>query len=183
MYHKLETTLYHGTISEISFVDVNVGRDRKDFGRGFYMAVTRQQAIGMMHKKYREAVRRNRNKDKMQFQENLYEIHLDEEVLKQANIKIFENADMEWLDFVLMCREKGGLPHEYDLVVGATADDDTALCLKAYEEGLYGKKGSYHAKQILLRNLEVENLGVQYFIGSQKMADILIKSIRKIDWR
>lgn len=35
MYHKLKTTLYHGTVSEIEKVDVELGRSRKDFGRGF----------------------------------------------------------------------------------------------------------------------------------------------------
>lgn len=183
MYHNIKTTLYHGTISEIERIDVSSGRSRKDFGKGFYMAVTKQQATGMMHKKYREAVRRSRNKMERQFQENLYEIQLDEEILNGLSIKIFEDADEERLDFVLMCREKGGLSHGFDLVIGATADDDTALCLKAYEEGLYGTKGSLQAKQILLRNLEVENLGIQYFIGKQAVADALIKSIRKIDWR
>lgn len=51
MFRNIKTTLYHGTISEIVTVDVNAGRSRKDFGKGFYMAVTKKQAIGMMHKK------------------------------------------------------------------------------------------------------------------------------------
>lgn len=57
-------------------MDVILGRGRKDFGRGFYMAVNKQQAIGMMHKKYREAIRRSRNKKAENIQENLYEIEL-----------------------------------------------------------------------------------------------------------
>ncbi len=183
MYHDIRKVLYHGTISEIKKVDVKAGRNRKDFGQGFYMSVSRQQAVGMMHKKYREAVRRNRYKNSWLFQENLYEIELNEEALQNLNIKYFKEADMEWLDFVLLCREKGGMPHDYDLVIGATADDDTALCLKAYEEGLYGKRGSLEAKKILLRNLEVENLGIQYYIGKQDVADRLISNIRKVDWR
>lgn len=183
MYRDIRKVLYHGTISEIKKVDVKAGRSRKDFGQGFYMSVSRQQAVGMMHKKYREAVRRSRHKDSCLFQENLYEIKLNGETLQSLNVKYFEEADMEWLDFVLMCREQGGMPHDYDLVIGATADDDTALCLKAYEEGLYGKRGSLEAKRILLSNLEVENLGIQYYIGKQDVADRLISSIRKVDWR
>lgn len=62
MYHNFKNILYHGTISEISHVDVTLGRQRKDFGRGFYMAISKQQAIGMMHKKYKEALRRNNKK-------------------------------------------------------------------------------------------------------------------------
>lgn len=157
MYRNLKTILYHGTASEIQQVDVKLGRERKDFGKGFYMAISKSQAIGMMHKKYREVVRRSKGKQ--------------------------DDADLEWLDFVLMCREKGGMPHNYDMVVGPTADDDTAFCLKAYWDGLYGKAGSDAAKRILLNNLETENLGIQYFIGKQEVADQLIASIKAIDWR
>lgn len=183
MYHKLKNVLYHGTVSEIKQVDVRLGRGRKDFGRGFYMAVSKKQAIGMMHKKYREAVRRSRNKQGIDYSEKLYEIELNEQVLSELKIKVFDCADLEWLEFVLNCREKGGMPHDYDLVVGPTADDDTALCLKAYWDGLYGKVGTEQSKRILLNNLETENLGIQYFVGKQQVADRLITEIREISWR
>ncbi len=183
MYPELKTILYHGTISKITSVDVNAGRSRKDFGKGFYMAVSKKQAIGIMHKKYREAVRRNVRGQYGHFQEHFYEVELNRQVLDSLNIKIFKYADIEWLDFILMCRNRGGVPHNYDMVVGATADDDTALCLKVYEEGAYGAKGSTQAKQILLNNLEVENLGIQYYIGKQDVADKVIKNIREIEWR
>lgn len=183
MYHKLKTVLYHGTVSEIETVDVKLGRGRKDFGRGFYMSVSKNQAVGMMHKKYREAVRRSRGKQENAFSEKLYEISLAEQIIPELNVKIFERADLEWLDFVLLCREQGGMPHNFDLVVGPTADDDTALCLKAYWDGLYGKTGSVEAKKVLLSNLETENLGIQYFVGKQDVADKLIAGIKLIDWR
>lgn len=183
MYHKLKTILYHGTVSEIERVDVTLGRGRKDFGRSFYMAISKKQAVGMMHKKYKESVKRSRGKQETAFSEKLYEIALNEEIISRLKIKIFDRADVEWLDFVLMCREQGGLPHDYDLVIGPTADDDTTLCLKAYWDGLYGKVGTISAKTILLNNLETENLGIQYFIGKQDVADQLIKSMKEIEWR
>lgn len=183
MYRKLKTILYHGTITEIQHIDVTLGRGRKDFGKGFYMAVSKKQAVGMMHKKYREAIRRNRHKQELAFSEKLYEITLDEQVLLTLNLKIFECADLTWLDFILACREHGGTPHDFDMVVGPTADDDTALCLKAYQDGLYGKAKDARAKQILLDNLETEHLGIQYFIGKQDIANKLIKHIREIDWK
>ncbi len=183
MFPEVKTTLYHGTISVIEKVDVSAGRSRKDFGKGFYMAVTKEQAVGMMHKKYREALRRKKSSEPVGFSEHLYEIKLDPDVLKTLDIKLFSSADIEWLDFVLRCRSLGGMPHDYDMVIGATADDDTALYLRVYDEGAYGEKGSPEAKQILLRNLEVENLGIQYYIGKQRVADSVIKSIREISWR
>lgn len=182
MYRNFRTTLYHGTVSDIQKINVEQGRGRKDFGKGFYMAVSKKQAIGIMHKKYREAVRRSQGKQENTFSEKLYEITLKEQALLKMNVKVFESADLEWLDFILLCREQGGTPHDYDLVMGPTADDDTILCLKAYWDGLYGKVGSVRAKQILLDNLETENLGIQYFIGKQDIADKLIQNIRLVDW-
>ena len=179
----LREKLYHGTISEIHQVDVAKGRGQKDFGRGFYMAVSKSQAIGMMHKKYREAVRRSLNKQPDLFQEHLYEITLDLDYANMLDIQYFNTADEKWLEFVLLCREQGGMPHAYDLVIGPTADDDTMLCLKAYWDGLYGRRGSSDAKRILLKNLEPENLGVQYYVGKQIVADRLIKDISEISWR
>ena len=41
MYRKLKNVLYHGTISEIKKVDVSKGRDKKDFGKGFYIATSK----------------------------------------------------------------------------------------------------------------------------------------------
>lgn len=181
--NKFNNPLYHGTIFEIKKIDVTQGRGRKDFGKGFYIATAKSQAVGMMHKKYHEALRRSRNKSDANVQEHLYEIILDEEYIKTLNVKIFENADAEWLDFILLCREDGGTPHNYDVVIGPTADDDTMFCLRAYWDGLYGEVGSSEAKKILLGNLEPENLGIQYFVGKQDIADTLIKEVREIDWR
>jgi hypothetical protein len=183
MYQQFREVLYHGTVSEIVRVDVTKGRDKKDFGKGFYLAVSKSQAIGMMHKKQREAVRRGRNKNDVNVKEYLYKVTLDTEYAKTLDIKVFEQADEEWLDFILMCREKGGIPHKHDVVIGPTADDDTMLCLRAYWDGLYGKAGTLEAKRILLTNLETENLGIQYFIGSQEVADCLIVSVVPIEWR
>ena len=42
MWRKLNTTLYHGTISNISFINVSLGKSRKDFGKGFYMSESKQ---------------------------------------------------------------------------------------------------------------------------------------------
>ena len=75
----------------------------------------------------------------MDVEVKILEDTLDENAVSELEIKFFDTADLEWLDFILMCREKGGMPHDYDIVVGPTADDDTALCLKAYWDGLYGK--------------------------------------------
>jgi len=55
--------------------------------------------------------------------------------------------------------------------------------LKAYWDGLYGKVSLDAAKRVLLNNLETENLGIQYYIGKQEVADQLIANIKAIEWR
>lgn len=174
--------LYHGTAEKIFKIDVQKGRNNKDFGKGFYMAISKSQAIGMMHKKYREAKARRPNAPKNLFSETLYEIIIDIDFLNSLNVRLFKTADVDWLDFILMCREKGGLPHDYDVVIGPTADDDTMVCLSSYWRGFYGKVGSNDAKEKLLSYLEPENLGIQYFVGKQNVADKLITSMREVQW-
>lgn len=177
---KINDTLYHGSIDSFSSVDVTRGRGNKDFGKGFYMAVEKSQAVGMMNKKFNEAVRRSKSKDPSQFSKHLYEIKLNKAVLAELKIKYFMDADMEWLDFILLCRSSRSIPHDYDLVIGPTAEDNTALCLKYYFDGIYGKVGSKDAKEFLMKNLEVENLGVQYYIGKQDVADRVILNIKEV---
>lgn len=107
---------------------------------------------------------------------------IDFDYIKTLNVKEFSSANEEWLDFILMCREKGGLPHSYDVVIGPTADDDTMVCLNSYWRGFYGEVGSDDAKEKLLSYLEPENLGIQFFVGKQEIADKLILSINEVQW-
>lgn len=179
---RISKILYHGSIELFTKIDVSKGRSNKDFGRGFYMATDKGHAIGMMNKKFNEAVRRSKNKSPDQFSKYLYEIELNEDILSELKIKYFFEADMDWLDFVLECRTKTEVAHNYDLVIGPTADDNTTLCFKNYLDGLYGNfRTEDESKEFLLKMLEVENLGIQYFIGKQEIADKLIKSIKIIN--
>ncbi len=60
------------------------------------------------------------------------------------------------------------MPHDYDLVIGPTADDDTALCLKTYWDGLYGRRGERRSKEILLTILSLKILVYSILLESKK---------------
>ena len=137
----------------------------------------------MMHKKFREAASRRRDIRTDDLKEILYRVRLNPDVVDSLKVKVFESADFEWLEFILMCRASEGVPHDYDLVVGPTADDDTMMALRFYHDGAYGMPGSESAKRMLLHVLETENLGVQCHIGSQSVADRIVESIEAVDWR
>ena len=99
--------------------------------------------------------------------------------MKSLKVKVFETADMDWMKFVIKCRESDDTPHDYDIVIGPTADDDTIFCFNMYNEGAYGDKKSIKAMSVLLNNLEVYNLGTQVFIGTEKGLSILDQGSRK----
>lgn len=166
---KIKSTIYHGTIANIDNIDLTIGRGYKDFGRGFYLAYNKAQSIGIINKNYKLALKRKQGN----ITKNLYAFDTSQEKLEQCNVKIFKRADLDWLDFILMCRKSPNTPHSFDVVIGPTADDATSLCLNMYSEGAYGTVGKDDAKNTLLRNLEVENLGIQVFIGTQKGLSIL----------
>ena len=179
----LPDVLFHGSAVEFKRIDVSKGRGRKDFGRGFYMAFSSEQAIGMMHKKFRESVSRRQDHSLGTFKEKLYRIELNQALLQELRVKVFGVADMEWLDFILMCRPSDGVPHDYDVVIGPTADDDTNRALKFYYDGTYGDPGSKEAKEMLLRVLETDKLGMQLYVGGQSVADRLVRKFESVDWR
>lgn len=173
---KIKSTIYHGTIYNINNINLTAGRGYKDFGKGFYLAYNKNQSIGIVNKAYTIALKRKQSN----IRKNLYAFDTSQENLEKCRVKVFNSANVEWLDFILKCRKSPNTPHEFDVVIGPTADDDTSLCLNMYNEGVYGTVGSDGAKQTLLRNLEVENLGTQVFIGTQKGLSILCNQ-RRVD--
>jgi len=183
MLPTLPNPLFHGSAVLFRHVDVSKGRRHKDFGKGFYLALSAEQAIGMMHKKYREAVSRRQDHLPGDFREILYRAELNLDVLGGLRVKVFETADMEWLNFILLCRPSEGVPHDFDVVIGPTADDDTNRALKFYYDGTYGDPATDEAKSLLLRVLETDNLGRQLFVSSQSVADRLIAKFEPVDWR
>lgn len=141
------------------------------------MSVDREQAIGMMHKKSAELFARRLNDSVPNVRKVLYRISIDTEQLASLKIKVFPTADESWLDFILLCRRVDGVPHDYDVVIGPTADDDTRLLLKNFIDGVYGDPDDSASKATLLRLLKPERLGTQWFIGKQSVADRLIRSL------
>ena len=148
------------------------------------MALQPRQAVGMMHKKFAEAVKRSRGKDSAAFVKRLYKVQLKPSAETLLSVKIFAKADMEWLDFILANREATDYnAHSYDVVIGPTADDDTVIALQNYWKGIYGKVGSFEAKSALLNVLEVENLGTQCCLCTEKAVEVGVMTFGPVDWR
>ena len=116
-----ELVLYHGTCSEFDKIELNKSHNRRDFGRGFYTTVLRGQSEEWA---YRLSLR-EKKKDYY-----VYEFLFEEaSVLK---VKRFERLNEEWLEFIKSNRSKGGLQHDYDVVIGPVADDNTMETVQLY---------------------------------------------------
>lgn len=108
--------IYHGSNCEIKNPEIRITKYNKDFGVGFYCTILKEPAIKWANKYDKSIV-------------NLYEY------VENPNLKIKEFTIMseEWLDFIIDCRK--GKKHDYDIVIGAMADDQVYNYINDYMNG------------------------------------------------
>lgn len=96
--------IYHGSYMRIPVPKIKKSVFTKDFGEGFYCTGIKRQAVRWA-KRYDTPV------------VNTYEY----EPASSLRTLQFDTMTDEWLDFIAACRN--GKPHDYDIVIGAMADD------------------------------------------------------------
>ncbi len=124
------TILYHGSYTEVSSPLVKLGRDKVDFGQGFYLTMLKEQAeawaktISERKKKGARAI--------------VSTFSLDMERIKEEGyrVKTFERYDLAWLEYVIDSRKGGALQNQYDLVEGGVANDNVIDTVEDYEHGV-----------------------------------------------
>ena len=109
-------TVYHGGYQAVEDPEIRVGRNTKDFGNGFYCTIIKEQAERWARRYQTKVV-------------SVYDVRLN----SNLNIKEFENMSAEWLDFIVSCRS--GKDHDYDVVIGAMADDQIYNYVSDYIDG------------------------------------------------
>ena len=109
-------TVYHGSYMPVEHPEIRLGRNTKDFGTGFYCTVIKEQAQRCTKRYDTKIV-------------SIYEVRLN------PDLKIKEFIDMtdEWLDFIIACRS--GKSHDYDIVIGAMANDQIYNYISDYVDG------------------------------------------------
>lgn len=110
-------TVYHGSYTSVSKPEIIKGRNTKDFGSGFYCTLIREQAIRWAKRYDTPTV-------------CTYTVRID------TSLKILEFNEMteEWLDFIIACRN--GESHNYDIVIGAMANDQIYNFVSDYIDGI-----------------------------------------------
>ena len=118
-------SLYHGSNTLFETPDLAFARDKRDFGIGFYTTLLRSQACEWaknMFERYGGAA------------SYIYSFELDESDL---SVLSFPEISVDWLEMVKENRLQGGIQHDYDIVMGPVANDNTLRTVSLYVAGVY----------------------------------------------
>ena len=109
-------TVYHGGYQPVEKPEIRKGRNTKDFGTGFYCTIIKEQAERWARRYKTKIV-------------SIYDV----KAFSDLKVKEFKEMTEEWLDFIISCRS--GKDHDYDIVIGAMADDQVYNYISDYMEG------------------------------------------------
>ena len=167
-------TLYHGTTHDFAEIDVQRGKPFKDFGRGFYLTETYEHARNIAVRNRRiEEERLLVIGDETKLPVFIYTYEFDIKEMSKLDVKRFAAADREWLKFIIANRMNRTRQHEYDVVIGPTANDDTRAAIRTVMNAANGAIMSDAALNLLIEMLEPDNLPEQYYFGTGKAAAML----------
>ena len=149
--------LYHGSNMVVEKPRLVEQNRFLDFGHGFYTTTNKAQAENFAKK----VVARNGGIPTV----NIYEIDdsIGSELLK---IKRFNSPDEEWLDFVSAHRNGMYEGEQYDIIIGAVANDDVYRTLQVYSTGLLTKEQA-------LESLRIKKLFDQYVFATNEAISLL----------
>ena len=122
--------IYHGGTDIVKAPRIIKTYTGRDFGAGFYTTDILEQAVKWAK---RQARYRKTNDAVL----NTYEF--DDKAFQVLSIKTFDGYVMDWLDFVVTCRQDAHFLHEYDIIIGKVANDDVGETVQAVVDGLTSK--------------------------------------------
>lgn len=128
--------IYHGSYIKTEFPIIYKTKYPKDFSFGFYCTLIKEEA---------ENLAINFNTPVV----NIYKVTN----LNALNIKIFEDYNDEWLEFVMNCRN--GKTHNYDVVIGPIADDTIYDYIEAYTQGQMNTKKFFQSMNLKYPNHQI----------------------------
>lgn len=155
--------LYHGSNMDIESIDLSRSSVGKDFGCGFYLTASKEQAERM-------GLRRARlyGGEKV-----VSSFEFDEKAACEAgmSIKDFESYSKEWADFILANRKNDTRTqiHDFDIVHGPVANDDVGYQIRRLLAGMI-------TIETFLEELKYkEGITYQYFFATERSVQFLKK--------
>lgn len=122
----IKLTLYHGTDCLFYTVDLRKSIGKRDFGTGFYTTTVAAQAESWA-----------RNKKIRNHSEAAHVYVFEAEITDDLSVYKYDGLTEEWLEMVRANRKYGGIQHNYDIMIGPVANDDTMVTVNRYVAGIY----------------------------------------------
>lgn len=117
------------------------------------------------------------------YQAYRYNLEFDDSCLDNPDglkVKVFRKADREWVRFILKNRGSDSSAHDFDIVIGPTADENTVTVINSYKDELEETDYADEVLDALIKELEPENLPKQYFFGTgQAICKLHFKNVRR----
>lgn len=145
--------LYHGSTALVDKPEIRVGEVFLDFGVGFYTTTSYEQAERWARIKMR------RNNTDVGYV-SVFEFDF-EKAKKELDIKHFEDADEEWLTFVVNNRNGKSGSDSADMHIGPVADDNVYQSIRLFETGAYDS-------EYTVKKLKTEVLHDQWTLHTDK---------------
>ncbi len=171
-------TLFHGSYCEVKNADLSRCRKYKDFGQGFYLTTSREQAKNFAFLSTEKAISDGFTSNRQKYGViSSFTFHASE----RLQIKIFPDADTQWLHCVVGHRKKNlfqGFINElapYDIIGGKIANDNTNATILAYMAGTFGALETTRAEEICISLLLPERLKDQYCFRTER-------SLKSLEW-
>ena len=120
--------VYHGSDVVVEKPILLKSKRTLDFGTGFYTTTNKAQAVSFANK----VMLRNDSQTKAV---SMYEIDFDK-IIETLEVLRFNTPAADWLDFVFANRQDVYNGKQYDIVIGAVADDTIYRVFGLYEPGL-----------------------------------------------
>ena len=76
-------------------------------------------------------------------------------MFKEARVKIFENYDKDWLNFIVACRKGEPVWEEFDYIEGGVANDRVIDTVNLYINGLISEDGALRRLRYLKPNNQI----------------------------
>ena len=156
--------LYHGGLSVIENPNADIGRQKVDFGKGYYLTDIKEQAVRWINRRKKQAEKEFGFLNIYEYAEN-----------SDLKIKKFDGYNEEWLDFVVYNRASfGEKPTDnYDVIIGNIADDEVIVAIDTYIEQLQKNRTTEYSKPALLAELRFSKPNNQYAFKTEKSLTLL----------
>ncbi|MCM4100704.1 DUF3990 domain-containing protein [Clostridioides difficile] len=150
--------VYHGSYCVVKTPNITFSRDSLDFGKGFYVTSIKTQAIN-----WTERFKKRGKKEYL----NSYSLDIDK-LKENCKVKIFNSYNLEWLDFIIECRNMSDIYMKYDIIIGGIADDKIYNTIELYQDNLIEKDEA-------LKRLKYYKPNEQICITNQNVIDKYLK--------